>query len=236
MRLSIGIGVLLVFTCMSVEAQFNFTAGYRLAFTNPEVFNQIIEEHNSLVENNEDIKYREDGFKEIRYLNGVDVGMRYVLDGVIFNASWRNKRNSIHADGQYLNSNGDFINRITLSIHEITAGIEPTIGKVSFGATLGYNWLKLKTRFEEDLTGGRGFDGKHGGNTWSSHFSFSFNLSNQGKIGVTIQPYAHVYWGEFDLTGFNNEINNQSLDAGTLKDKFNTFGIAFIINNGRQPY
>lgn len=223
--------------CTTAEAQLNFYAGYRLGFTNPEAFNAIVEEHNAAVKSDPIIGYRDTiGFDELRYLNGVDLGISYGFAGGRVQFGWMNKRKQIRADGQRIGSSSQFENRITTTINNLNIGYYPTFGPVYLGATLDYNFLRIKTDFEE--VGQLGVPGTQEAysNAWSSHFSFGYDLSNGGNIGLKIEPYIQLYWSDYDLGNFykiatGDESANPEIET---KEQFATFGISFIVYNGPQ--
>ena len=122
-----------------------------------------------------------------------------------------------------------FENKITTSINTYSAGLYPTFGPVSIGATVDYNRLKIKSKFEEtqrDIN-----ENKDG--AWSSRFSISYDFSNGGTLGFLIRPYVQVYWNKYDITEFNNFVNNIE-PAEPNKEDFASWGFSFIIYNGEQ--
>jgi len=246
MRITLGI-IFVVLTCVTAQGQFNFTAGYRAGFLSGDNFiNVYLDSLGSTsasesrqTENTRivyDTLYADDGYQNFRYLNGVDLGLTYRKDNWIFEASWKNKRKESKATFvteqrrfikdtsgiEFLESRSRSENnhRVTTSINSASIGAQHTIDFVSVGMTLDYNWLKVSSNFEgmddpEDLKDQR----------LSSHISLSFNFGESGSLGFTLQPYAQIFWSEFQL---------DSADGVTRSGKLNNFGIALIVRNGPQ--
>jgi hypothetical protein len=220
--------VILVFSCGLSHAQINFKAAYRLVVTDPTTFNIIIKEHNQTIEEDPIFKYSKE-FPDLKIMNGFDLGFRYKVPGVSFELGWGNRRRQLRADGKRLNGSS-YENKITTTINTVSAGIFPTFGPVSFGGTIDYNYLKIKTEFEQPGLGASLKD-----NTWSSKLSISYNFKSSGAIGVTIRPYIDIFWSEYDITEFSEDINPTSpAPESPLKETFKSWGISFIIYNGPQ--
>jgi hypothetical protein len=220
--------VTLVFACSFAQAQVNFKAAYRLVLTDPTTFNSILQEHNSIIREDPLFNYSTE-FKDLKVMNGFDLGLRYKVPGVAFEGGWGNRRRQIRADGKRL-SGSSFENTITTTINTISAGLFPSFGPISIGGTIDYNYLKIKTEFEQPGIGTTLKD-----NTWSSKFSISFNFKSKGMIGVVIRPYVDIFWSEYDITEFNQAINDpEPPPASPLKETFASWGISFIVFNGPQ--
>ena len=235
MRLTLTL-LILAFTCSLAHGQINLKAAYRLVITDPTTFNGIIQEHNESIRLDTNMFYTNE-FKDLKVMNGFDMGLRYKVSTVAVEVGWMHKRRQLRADGRRINGNS-FQNKITTSMNSISAGLFPTFGPVSIGGTVEYNYLKIKNDFEEPSYYGDGTAGStFKDQAWSSHFSVSYNFSNGGVLGVTIRPYIDIYWSEFDLTDFNQALNNpDSPPDSPLKETFASWGISFILYNGPQPY
>ncbi len=121
--------IVILVCCSATDAQLNFYAGYRLGFTSPDNFNAIVTQHDSLVNEDPLIEYRDTlGFGELRYLNGVDLGLSYAFPGGRVQFGWMNKRKQLRSEGARLggNSSGSFENRITTTINNLNFGYYPT--------------------------------------------------------------------------------------------------------------
>ncbi len=236
MRITLAL-LALLFMSSSVHAQVNLKAAYRLAFTDPTTFNSILQEHNSIVEEDDFMEYTTE-FKDLKVMNGFELGLRYKFSAVAFEVGWMNKRRGLRAEGRRVSNGNSFRNSITTSINTLSAGLYSFFGPISIGGTIDYNYLKIKSDFEEtpsDFTKSS-FITTDKDEAWSSQFSISYDFSNGGLLGVTIRPYVDVYWSEFDLTGFNKTINNRDPKPfePSLKETFATWGISFILYNGQQ--
>jgi hypothetical protein len=218
----------LVFSCNLIHAQINLKAAYRLVITDPTVFNGILQEHNRIIRDDQAINYSKE-FQDLKLMNGFDLGLRYKVPGVAFEAGWGNTRRQLRADGQKLTGNS-FENTITTTINSVSAGVFPTFGPLSFGGTISYNYLKIKTEFEEPGIGTTLKD-----NAWSSRFSLSYNFKSKGMIGVAIRPYVEFYWSEYDISKLNQSINDpEPPPTSPFKETFASWGISFIVYNGPQ--
>jgi|GEM_PF-2608061 len=233
MRITLAL-LVLVFTCTLTHAQVNLKAGYRLAITDPTTFNSIIQEHNSIIREDPLVNYASE-FEDIKLMNGFDMGLRYIVSTVAIEAGWMHKRRQLRGDGRRLNGNS-FENKISVSMNSISAGFFPTFGPVSIGGTIDYNYLKIKNDFEEpSFYGDPSLGSIFNDEAWSSHFSVSYNFSNGGVFGMTIRPYIDIYWSEFDLTQFNQALNNPEPPPGKpLKETFASWGFSIILYNGPQ--
>ncbi len=227
MRVILTIFTLVSF-CNLAQTQINLRASYRLVLTDPTTFNSILQEHNRIIREDPIFSYSKE-FQDLKLMNGFDMGLRYKVPGVSFEGGWGNRRRQLRADGKRLNGSS-FENTITTTINTISAGIFPTFGPISFGGTIDYNYLKIKTEFEQPGIGTTLKD-----KAWSSKFSISYNFNSRGMIGVTIRPYIDVFWSEYDITDFNQAINDpEPPPASPLKETFASWGISFIVYNGPQ--
>ena len=214
--------IVVVFLSFSAaQGQFNVYMGYRTSFTNPETFNSIIEAHNDAFD------IADYSIREIKYLHGVDLGLRYSFRSGAVQAGWINRRKQVRSDVP------QFTNRVSTSINTFNFGYYPTFGNFSLGATADYNLLRIKNELERRggiPTPPKDVQNPMKGDAWSSHFSIGYEFSNDGYFSLKIEPYIQVYWDDYNLADLSAAIAPDY--SGSTREEFMTFGVSFIVYNG----
>ena len=227
MRFLLTAGIL-VATCSIAVAQLNFKAGYRANFTNPEAFNQILADYDPS-EFDEAVDYEvRRNFGELGYLHGFDLGFRHSFENVGFEASWMQKRRQLRQELSISPgpSNTVFTNYMSTVINIASVGMITYIGPVGLEATIDYNAHKFKGDFSAPVSSFQFKD-----EAWSSHFSLNYDFPSKSVISMSIQPFVQVYWSSVNLSELD-QLLNPTNSPRTILEKFNSFGIAFIIYNG----
>ena len=82
-----------LFCITHIGAQLNFGVGYSLGFIDPEIDNQIISDFNT------DRPWLDDELEQLNFIQGLHLSLRYKLDFVALDFTWRNKFRSKRASG-----------------------------------------------------------------------------------------------------------------------------------------
>ena len=217
----VSVVVVVFLSLNALQGQVNVFAGYRTSFTKPETFNAIIEAHNDAFDL---VDY---SISEIKYLHGVDLGLRYSFRSGAVQTGWINRRKQVRSDVP------QFTNRVSTSINTFNVGYYPTFGNFSFGATADYNLLRIKNELER--RGGipdpsKDLQNPMKSDAWSSHFSIGYEFSNGGYFSLKIEPYIQVYWDDYNIAELSAGIAPDY--SGSTREEFMTFGISFIVYNG----
>jgi hypothetical protein len=206
----------------TLSAQLNLKAGYQAYFTDPSVNNAILSAHN------QQNTYYTQKFDDLKYLNGIHAGLRYKADAVGFEIGWTTKLKSTSAKGIPPNQGSEIQNIFRYRMNTVSAGMESYFGKLGIGATIDYNFLKIRPRFEEpDLT--ENFTD----NAFSSHFNLVYTFQDRQNLSIAIKPFIQYFWDKFDLTEFDQQLNG-TLTQTSHQEDFMSFGIMLIFYNGPQ--
>ena len=212
----------------SLSAQWNIKVGYAGGFMKAPVLNNVIDNFNN--------KYNtfEDKMDPFRSIHGLEIGLRYRLNSVGFEASWNSMSSKSDFIGKLPGSNVNFQDRWFMSMTEYSFGLENYIGDFGYGASLGYRTFRMKT----DITGStrkkRLVADEPG---FSSKFYLLYQVPGN-KVGIAFKPYVQFPLQEIDISDFDQDLNVQFDDgynaAKPQLEKFFMYGISIVLYNGKQ--
>jgi len=205
------------------KAQLNFGVGYSLGYLNPETDKSIINTFNN------DRPWLEDQLEPINFIQGLHLSLRYRLDFVAFDFTWRNKFRTKKANGINPATESTFKRNLTHRFISYSIGIENFIGDFSYGGSIDLENLGVRTEvtgIDEDFS----IFTKYG---LGSHFFISYNLEAGNTLDFTIRPYVHIPWQQYNISSVDAELNG-NMNSGNLEDHYLNFGIMFIFYNGSK--
>jgi len=222
--LSLVIALLFTFTSY---AQFNFTAGYTYGRTPSGVNNQIIQQindNNSWLTNYEKMK-------EIKGLHGFHFGAQMRFDFVAIFGSWSKKVQVSDFKGDD-STNVSIYRELFYSVNSTSVGIELfPIERISFGGSIDLNSFRIRS--ENNVASDRYVIMKDRG--LSSHFFVSLNIRGSDILSISLQPYLHIPWTNFNLTEMESELDT-GVGLTNFEDGFMNYGIRLIFRNGQQNF
>ena len=224
MRKLLSLLIGLLFTLTSY-AQFNFTAGYTYGRTSSGSSNDIIQQLN---DNNSSLTNFERA-KEINGLHGAHFGVQARFDVVALSLSWNSKVQVSDFSGDD-STNMNIFTELFYRVSSTSLGLEFfPIEKISFGGTIDLN--RLRIRSENNVDSDRFTIMRDSG--LSSHFFVSFNIVGNDILSISLQPYIHIPWTNFDLTELESELDT-GVGLTDFEDGFMNYGIRLIFRNGQQ--
>ena len=216
-----------LFFSFPVFSQFNLSAGYVYGQTDPEVTNEIITSLNQSISWLPEDEY----MKTVNGLHGYHIGMRYRYEVIGITAGMTSKYALTEYRAENL-SMTEFYREWYYRMNTLSAGLEFFAGRVSFGGTFDYNYLRVRS---EDNYGTRSDRYTFlQSEALSSHFFLGFNLDGNDLLSIAVQPYVQIPWTNFDLTPFNDQIKDLEFPGERLEegDGFLNYGIRLIFQNG----
>jgi hypothetical protein len=215
-----------------VVGQVNIKVGYTGGFTSAPDLNKIVNTFNE----NFVGKYGgrlDDALDEVRFLNGLEIGLRYRMNRVGFEVSW----NSISDKSDVFGSTPNipsFQDKWFTSLTEYSIGIENYFGKFGYGASVGHRTARIKSdisgapRKKKSVTSESGY---------ASKFYLLFQFPGE-KVGITFKPYVQVPLQNLDVSSFDQELNVQLdknyVSSKPLDERFFIYGISIVLYNGKQ--
>jgi len=206
---------------LSLSAQFNIKVGYEYNRSSDDAYSNILSIYNAELADN--LTELESPLTQVQNRSGIALGLRYRY----YTAAVELFAHRTSGDSEALgNENGTAFNE-KLSSSNLYYGIaaENQIGFVGFGASIGYETLKFKSR----ITGS-----DKSREELASRLYLNFEFPSD-KIAMSIKPYYHFSLGEYDLVPFKNEfLPDVDVDAADLVVKPSSWGITVILYNGPQ--
>ncbi|MCB0659922.1 MAG: hypothetical protein KDC04_03240 [Saprospiraceae bacterium] len=214
-----------------IQAQVNLKVGYIGAKVSAENSNAIINAFNQkLVDEEANVH---DNLNNIKFMNGLEIGLRYRLHRVGFELSWSSmsSKSDVYAT---LPNNQLFQDKWFYSLTEYSVGIENYLGKFGYGASIGYRTYRIKT----DIPGvqrKKSLINSESG--LASKFYLLFQYPGQ-KVGIAFKPYVQVPLTGLNISKFDQALQEQIIEnyqaPVNLEDDITLFGISILLYNGKQ--
>lgn len=209
-----------------MNAQINLKVGYSLAYSNPEIHNRIIQSYN------EQRPWLSQTMRETNLLNGFLFGVRYKMDRIAAELSWENQFDRFTASGQDPINDRGHTESIFLKQAFYSIGLESFITQ-NFSIKASFDLNQIRYRAERINVDGRFLLMKDWG--YGSTFSIGYNFIGDRIMHVSIRPFVHLSWTDFDVSNFDQAVNPDT--AGTpdtidYQEGFASFGIKLVFYNG----
>lgn len=208
---------------LSLSAQLNIKVGYEYNRSDEAILANIIDQYNA------DRPFLEAPLDQAKNKSGIALGLRYRYYSAAVELFAHRNTGDSEALG---NDNGtNFSEKISTTNLYYGLALENQIGKVGFGASLGYETLKFKTKISGNSKSREFLNQKE----LASRVYLNFEFPSD-KISFAIKPYYHFSLGEYDLVPFKNEIlPDVDINSADLLIKPSSWGITFVLYNGAQP-
>lgn len=201
-----------------LEAQSNILAGYKLAYTEPKIVDDIIADYNMST-------MLEQPMTSLRDLHGILFGYRYRFGRAGVEVSWSNVGATLRSEG--LVSGAAVNKRIGWSITQYDAGLQLHSGVLSFGSGIGYRRIKTETDID-----GLDVDREVFNDTeWVINAQIGIEVNSE-RIAFALQPYLTYPIVSTDVSALQSEL----LPAAPMAraEDFLTFGLKVVLYNGPQ--
>lgn len=223
------ISVIVLASHVLVLGQLNIKVGYITGRTEAPGYNDIVDHFNSNIES---VYILDDALDPLRWMHGLELGVRYKIRNVGFELSWSGlqKRADVFAS---LNNVNRLQSRLFTGLTEYSLSAENYYGFFGYGASIGYRYLTIKT----DVPGSRrrrsellGEDG------WAGKLYLIFSLPGD-NVALAFKPYIQFPLTEYAMDGFENGINDKfdfPQRDFVEPERFFMYGISVVLYNGRQ--
>ena len=166
-----------------------------------------------------------DGFGKLKYLHGIQLGIRYQMGSTAFELGWENmnrKRTSL-----FYNADADsFTERTyTYSLGAYSLGMDNYFGDFGIGSVLKSQSFKM----DRDI--GNNSLGVVNDRNWNLRLHFIWILQKSRSVSLALQPYYQVALGAYDLQPLADDLNVSNLSTSM---KPGMFGITLVFYNGKQ--
>ncbi len=218
---------IIVFSSYSF-AQFNFGVGYSIGFLNPETDRNITNTFNT------DRPWLEDSLEPIKNIQGLHLGLRYRLEFVALDFTWRNRFRTKRAEGIDPSTDANFRRNVTHIHQSYSLGIETFIGdfnfgNFSYGGSIDFERFLIRT----EVTGIDGDFSILKKTGLGSHFFVAFNLDAGPTLDFSIRPYIQIPWQQYNIAAYDAELNGNTSTAA-IDENYMNIGIMFIFFNGSK--
>ncbi|MBL7817731.1 MAG: hypothetical protein JNL70_22175 [Saprospiraceae bacterium] len=220
------VGILLINTTV-LEAQINAFVGYAyVQNTDNKIFNGIIERYNA---NNPTLLQP---MATLKYLHGVDLGIRYRIPSVSFEFNWINKFNNIN-DRKMATDNTEYRNVIYYKSQTFCLGLEFYHEWFGIGSSIDWNKLILRKEKSSDRIK----------ETWlsqgglSNHTFLNFEINMNDAMAFSIRPFVQLPLYQNDFYPVETKLNPHlvgSVDPNDYKQKIVNWGIKLLFVNGTK--
>lgn len=209
---------------LSLSAQFNIKVGYDYNRSNSTELATLANLYNK------DRPFLEVPLDQAKNKSGVALGLRYRYYTTAIELFAHRSTGDTEAIG--VDGSTNFSEKISTSNLYYGLALENQFGIIGFGASLGYETLKFKTKVSGSNSKTREFLNQR---ELASRIYLNFEFPSD-KISFSIKPYYHFSLGEYNLIPFQEEVlPNVDLNSVDLVMKPTSWGITFILYNGAQP-
>ena len=207
---------------LSLSAQLNIKVGYEYNRSNDVVLANLVSQYNA------ERPFLEAPLDQSKNKSGVALGLRYRYYTAAVELFAHRSTGDSEAIG---NDNGSsFREKISTTNLYYGIALENQFGTIGFGASLGYETLKFKTKISGSNRNREFLNQRE----LASRLYLNFEFASD-KIALSIKPYYHFSLGEYDLVPFKNEIlPDVDINAADLVLKPSSWGITLILYNGGQ--
>ncbi len=210
-----------------IEAQINAFVGYTYSHNSDgKVLNNIIDRYNA---RNPTLLQP---MSNLKFLHGVDLGIRYRIPSVSFEFSWINKFNQIN-DRVKASDNTEYKNNIYYKSQSFCLGTEFYYNWIGIGASIDWNHLIIKKekssdRVKEEWISQSGL---------SNHIFLNFEFNMNDAMAMSIRPYVQLPLYKNDFYEVEAKLNPDianTFDPTVYKQKVINWGFKLLFVNGTK--
>lgn len=221
------IGLVFIFNTWTIQAQTNAFVGYAYSQNSDnKALNSIIERYNA---RNPTLLQP---MSLLKFLHGVDLGIRYRIPSVSFEFNWINKFNQIN-DRVKASDNTEYKNNIYYKSQTFCLGTEFYYEWFGIGASIDWNHLIIKKekssdRIKEEWISQSGL---------SNHIFLNFEFNMNDAMAMSIRPYVQLPLYKNDFYEVEAKLNPDianTFDPAAYKQKVINWGIKLLFVNGTK--
>ncbi len=211
-----------------LEAQFNFKVGIGSKYMLAPTYNNLVELYN---EDNDDNYNIEEELNNLRFVNGVHLGIRRKTDAISYEISWEYLSSKSQTFGEESLNGPLFEQTIYYTVIDTYLGLEyASSDNFSYGITLG----PRSTRIRRDIGNSDNKINmtKAGNPQWTSKVYTQVMLGGRSSIRFALRPYYEFAWSKLDLSQVVSDLNIPY--SGDTQESFHSFGLTLLFYNGPQ--
>jgi hypothetical protein len=201
------------------EGQVNLKIGYNVAVPDFLESDQLLSSY--APENTELV----DGFGHLRFLHGIQLGMRYQMGSTALELGWENM-NRNRASLFYNATSDSFIERsYKYSLAAYSIGMDNYFGNYGIGSVLKSQSFNIQREI-----GSNSLQVVNDRN-WNLRLHFIWIVQKSRSVSLALQPYYQLSLGAYDLQPLADELNVTNLSTSMRPSMF---GISLVFYNGKQ--
>lgn len=211
---------------ISLQAQLNVKVGLSTGFVNNALENDIIKRYNATN------TWQEEPLDKLRFMHGIDLGLRQKFEFLALEVSWKNKFQNLDGEGIRPGEDNDFIRDLFYTINSYSLGADIFLTKkISLGASYDRTTYFVKSKNTGDDE--RRENVKQ--NIPGSHFHISFEFESSNNLSISLRPYAQLTWSDVNLFGIEKELFPETSEPiENFNTRFSQFGLMLVFYNGRK--
>lgn len=210
--------LLLTITC---QGQFNYKVGYDLSYVRATALDEIVDRFN--IEND----FLEDEMRYLRFISGLELGVRYTFGPLSTECSFSNISRSRSSLGIDPVSNSDFSKKLFYNMRKYSVGLQYQIQSFGIGASIGTRRIRVRT----DVPGSEVRPTLVSEYNTFSRFNLIYQLG-EGSYRIAMMPYIELGYGSVNIAPIEDNILSEPTNTGERSESFPVFGISFVFYNG----
>lgn len=213
--------VIFCLNASNVAAQLNLKVGYNLNYSSFQTYNKVLQEFN------DKNPWLSQDFKDLRLLNGLQIGARVRGEYVGMDLTWERSAASRKIAGQ--DPDGlDYVSELNFKWDRASMGLETYYEYFGLGASIYWERLGISRPItsiesnEQILT-----DNRIGNKIY-----LIFSTIGVDRVSLSLQPYVAIPWSHYNLGALATHLDI-STQEGLIQENLH-FGFSFVFYNGRQ--
>lgn len=167
----------------------------------------------------------EKSFGSLRFVHGIQLGVRYKISQSAFELSWENISRDRTALS-YSPTNDTFLERkYNFGINTWALSFDNYFNPIGFGTMI----TSSKLNISRDV-GNNNLSVSNQRN-WGIRAQLNWSIQESDMVALVIKPYYQFYFKDYLLDGLSADLNNTVTEQS---ESLSYFGISFVFYNGRQ--
>ncbi len=166
-------------------------------------------------------------FKQLRFMPGLEMGLRYNYEFVATSVFYSNQRMRRSSEVR-VGSDDVASNTINYSMGTVWVGLDFGLNNIRIGSCLGSRLTKVKSQIGTTSS----FETIESQRNLVSKFYINIIARGSSTSSFVFRPYFDFAWGKTNLDNLKDSIG---LQQGSYNDAFHVFGVSLLFQNGPQP-
>ena len=206
-------------TTTGLFSQLNLKIGYNPTLGSFSGINEVLRDYNP------DGFNVERAFGSLRFVHGIQLGVRYKISHSAFELSWENISRDRTALS-YSPVNDSFLERkYNFGINTWALSFDNYFNPIGFGTMI----TSSKLNVTRDI-GNNNLSVSNQRN-WGLRAQLNWSIQESELVALVIKPYYQFYFKDYSLNGLSTDLNDKLPERN---ESLSYFGISFVFYNGRQ--